>query len=122
MRIARNLDLIVLTLALPVFVAAGWPILGWLTGTLAWVAQRALRDFLAYKAKNADDPRAIVGYMAGSLVGRGWLVAIIIFGMYLASGQKDDVGLAGSVLFVLVFTLYFTVAMILRPFEEGKGL
>lgn len=122
MRIARNLDLIVLALALPVFIAAGWPILGWVTGALAWVSQRVLRDYLAYKAKHTDDARAIVGYMAGSLVGRGWLVAIIIFGMYLVSGQDDEVGLGGSVLFVLVFTLYFTVAMILRPFEEGKGL
>jgi hypothetical protein len=122
MRIARNLDLIFLLLTLPIFIAAGWPILGWITGTGAWVAQRALRDFLAYRAKNSEDPRAIVGYMAGSLVGRGWLMAIIIFGVYLASGQDDAVGLGASVLFVAVFTLYFTVAMILRPFEEGKGL
>jgi hypothetical protein len=122
MRIARNLDLILLAVTLPIFVAAGWPILGWITGAGAWVAQRGLRDFLAYRAKNSDDPRAIVGYMAGSLVGRGWLMAIIIFGVYLASGQDDAVGLSASVLFISVFTLYFTVAMILRPFEEGKGL
>jgi hypothetical protein len=122
MRIARNLDLILLAVALPLFLAAGWPLLGWVTGAGAWLVQRGFRDFLAYRAGKADDPRAIVGYMAGSLVGRGWLVAIIIFGVYLASGQKDDVGLSGSVLFIAVFTLYFTVAMILRPFEEGKGL
>jgi hypothetical protein len=122
MRIARNLDLILLLLTLPIFVAAGWPILGWITGAGAWVAQRVLRDFLAYRARNSDDARAIVGYMAGSLVGRGWLMAIIIFGVYLASGQDDAVGLSASVLFIAVFTLYFTVAMILRPFEEGKGL
>jgi hypothetical protein len=60
--------------------------------------------------------------MAGSLIGRGWLVALTIFGVYLASGQDDDVGLSASVLFLAVFTLYFTVAMILKPFEDGKAI
>jgi hypothetical protein len=122
MRIVRNLDLIVLALTLPVFIAAGWPLLGWATGTAAWLLQRALRDFLAYRASKTEDARAIVGYMAGSLIGRGWLVALTIFGVYLASGQDDDVGLAASVLFLTVFTLYFTVAMILKPFEDGKAI
>ena len=123
MRIARNLDLVLLALTLPLFLATDWPLLGWLTATGAWLLQRALRDYLSYRAKNTDDPRSIVGYMAGSLIGRGWLVSLTIFGVYLASGQDDDVGLAASVLFIAVFTLYFTVSMIVRPFEEdGKGI
>lgn len=123
MRIARNLDLVLLAVTLPLFVAAGWPLLGWVTATGAWLIQRGLRDFLAYRAKNTDDPRSIVGYMAGSLIGRGWLVSLTIFGVYLASGQDDAVGLSASVLFIAVFTLYFTVQMIVRPFEtDGKGI
>ncbi|MEA2479708.1 MAG: hypothetical protein QOJ07_1630 [Thermoleophilaceae bacterium] len=110
-----------LVVALGLFLAAGFPIAGWITATVAWLLQRGLRDYLAHRAANTDDPRSIVGYMAGSLIGRGWLVGLTIFGGYLASGQKDPVGLSAAVLFIAVFTLYFTVAMILRPFEQPGG-
>ena len=119
-RIARNVDLIVLALALPLFLAAGWPILGWVTATGAWLAQRLLRDFLAARAKKAEDPRSIVGYMAGSLIGRGWLCAIIIFTVGFVT--EDAVGLGAAVLFIATFTFYFTVSMILKPFEDGVGI
>jgi hypothetical protein len=120
MRIARNVDLIVLALALPLFLAAGWPILGWVTGAGAWLVQRVVRDFLAARARKADDPRSIVGYMAGSLIGRGWLCAIIIFGVGFAT--EDAVGLGAAVLFVATFTFYLTVSLILRPFEDGEAI
>jgi hypothetical protein len=120
MRIARNVDLIVLALALPLFLAAGWPILGWITGAGAWLVQRVVRDFLAARARKADDPRSIVGYMAGSLIGRGWLCAIIIFGVGFAT--EDAVGLGAAVLFVATFTFYLTVSLILRPFEDGEAI
>jgi hypothetical protein len=120
MRIARNVDLIVLALALPLFLAAGWPMLGWATGAGAWLVQRVLRDFLAGRARKADDPRSIVGYMAGSLIGRGWLCAIIIFGVGFAT--EDAVGLGAAVLFVATFTFYLTVSLITRPFENGETI
>ena len=40
LRILRNLDLIVLAVALPVFIAAELPLLGWAAATVAWVASR----------------------------------------------------------------------------------
>jgi len=115
MRIARNIDLIFLALALAVFLALGLPVLGWVTGAGAWVAQRLLRDFLTSRARKADDPREMVGYMAGSMIARGWIVALIIFGIGLAT--SDDVGLSAAVLFVLTFTFYLSVSMITRPFD-----
>ena len=115
MRIARNIDLIFLALALGVFLALGLPILGWVTGAGAWVAQRLLRDFLTARARKAEDPREMVGYLAGSMIGRGWLCALIIFGVGLAT--EDDVGLSAAVLFVMTFTFYLTVSMITRPFD-----
>ena len=68
MRIARNIDLVVLVLALGLFLAAGLPILGWVTGAGAWIAQRIVRDFMNARARKTDDPRALVGYLAGSMI------------------------------------------------------
>ena len=115
MRIARNVDVIFLALALVFFLALGLPILGWVTGAGAWLAQRLLRDVLSARARKAEDPREMVGYLAGSMIGRGWLCALIIFGVGLAT--EDDVGLSAAVLFVLTFTFYLTVSMITRPFD-----
>jgi hypothetical protein len=115
MRIARNVDLIFLALALGIFLALGLPILGWATAAGAWVAQRLLRDFLSGRAKKAEDPREMVGYLAGSMIARGWICALIIFGVGIAT--EDEVGLSAAVLFVMTFTFYLSVSMITRPFD-----
>jgi hypothetical protein len=120
MRIARNADLILLAVALPLFLVTGLPLLGWATATAAWVLQRLLRDFLAKRARNAEDPRSIVGYMTGSLIGRGWLCSLIIFGVGFAT--EDEVGLSAALLFIATFTLYLTITMIVRPFESGEPI
>ena len=54
--------------------------------------------------------------MAGSMIGRGWLVAAAIFIVGVADSSKA--GLSAAVLTIALFTVYFTVNMILRPFEQ----
>ncbi|HEX7300784.1 MAG TPA: hypothetical protein VF257_17425 [Solirubrobacteraceae bacterium] len=113
----RYLDIVLLVLALPVFLAAGLPMLGYVAGALAWLVQRALQIVLNRKAMAADDPRKVAGIAAGSMIGRGWLVALTIF----AAGLEDnEAGLAAAVLVIVLFTAYFTVSMVLRPFEKPE--
>jgi hypothetical protein len=114
----RYLDLVLLALALPVFLLGGLPMLGYAAGAAAWLVQRGVQLGLNRKAAAADDPRAVVGIAAGSMIGRGWLVALTIF----AAGLKDeDAGLAAAVLVIVLFTAYFTVSMIMRPFETDTS-
>ena len=114
----RYLDLVLLALALPVFLAASFPMLGWAAGAVAWLAQRAIQLVVERKARATDDPRRVAGLMASSMIGRGWLAALIIFG---AGMIENDAGLAAAVLVVVLFTAYFTVNLIMRPFE-AKGI
>ena len=123
MALVRQLDLVLLALALPLFIAAGWPLLGYAAGAFAWLAQKGLKHWLDRKAVAADTPKAFVGIATGSMIGRGWLVAITIFAAGVGSGD-DAVGLGAAVLVISLFTVYFTVALILRPFEtapEDRG-
>jgi len=114
----RYLDLVLLVLALPVFILGGLPMLGYVAGAAAWLVQRGLQVFLNRKAVAADDPRVTVGIAAGSMIGRAWLVALTIF----AAGLKDDdAGLAAAVLVIVLFTAYFTVSMIMRPFQQDHS-
>ncbi|MDX6686827.1 MAG: hypothetical protein QOF26_4261 [Baekduia sp.] len=120
--VLRQLDLVLLALALPIFLIAGWPLLGYAAGAVAWIVQRVIAELLGRRAAASDDPRTVVGLTAGSMIGRGWLVALTIFGAYLLAGSKDAVGLAAAVLVVVLFTAYFTVSLIFRPFENHREL
>src|SRR3954453_15928633 len=114
----RYLDLVILVLALPVFLLGGLPMLGYAAGAGAWLVRRAIQIALYRKTAASDDPRTVVGIAAGSMIGRGWLVALTIF----AAGLVDeDAGLAAAVLVILLFTAYFTVSMIMRPFETDTS-
>ena len=118
MTAVRYLDIVLLALALPVFLAAGLPMLGWAAAAVAWLAQRALQLWLNRRAAASDDPRTVVGIAAGSMIGRGWLVALTIF----AAGLSDeDAGLAAALLVIVLFTAYFTVSMIMRPFQTPNS-
>jgi hypothetical protein len=113
----RYIDLVLLALALPVFLAGDLPMLGYAAGAAAWIVQRAIQLATNRKAAAADDPRKVVAIAAGSMIGRGWLVALTIF----AAGLEDnDAGLAAAVLVIVLFTAYFTVSMIMRPFEKPE--
>jgi hypothetical protein len=114
----RQLDLVLLAVALPLFIALGLPLLGWGTGAGAWLLQKGLQTYLARKARASDDPRTVVGLTAGGMIARGWLVALVILGVGL---HHNSAGLAAAVLVMILFTAYFTVGMLMRPFQQAKG-
>jgi hypothetical protein len=116
LRIARNVDLVVLALAVPLFLATGISFAGWAIGAGAWVIQRAVKVAATRRARASDDPRTTVGLMAGSMIVRGWIVAGIIFGVGIAT--SDEAGLSGALLFIATFTIWFTASLIARPLEE----
>jgi hypothetical protein len=116
--VLRYLDFIVLAIALPVFIVAGWPMLGYAVGGGIWIIQRGLQAWLTRKAETKDDVKTSVGILAGSIVGRGWLVALTIFAVGV---NNNDAGLAAAVLVIALFTVYFTVNMIIRPIENAAA-
>jgi hypothetical protein len=116
MAFLRYFDLVIAALALPLFLLTDLPLAGWIAGAGTYAAQRAIGELTARRAAASDDARTTVGLMAGSMIGRGWLVALTIFAVGLTVG--DDAGLSAAVLFIALFTVYFTMQMILRPFEK----
>lgn len=115
LRMLRYLDLFVLALALPVFVAADLPLLGWAGAAFGWIVQRILNAAIMRRARDAGDPRTVAGLMTGSMIARGWIVAGSIFVVGL---NEREAGLAAAILAIILFTFYFSAQMITRPFEE----
>ena len=117
-RLLGYLDIWLLLCALPIFIGANLPILGWIGGTAAYVVQRLLNEALKRSAEKSDDLPGFMGVMVGGVIARGFFVAIAIFGVGLINGNA---GAAAGILFLAAFTMYFTMSLILRPYSAGKG-
>lgn len=113
----RYLDLAVLGLALPLFVLAHLPMLGYGAVAAAWLAQRGIQVLAARRAAATGDRRAAIGVLGGTMVARIWLLG----GSVLAAGLVErEAGLAGAVLAGALFTVFFCTLLIVKPLEEAR--
>jgi hypothetical protein len=116
LRAVRYLDFVVLALALPIFVAAGLPLLGWAGATAAWLLQRGAQSALARRAAASRNPHTAAGVLSASLLGRLWFLVLAVLGVGLIDREA---GLAAAVLTAIVFQAWFTAFMLGRGTEGG---
>jgi hypothetical protein len=117
LRALRVLDLAVLALALPVFIAAGWPLFAWAGVTAIWIAQRVAQALIERRARSSTNPRTMVGLMSISLMGRIWFMMFAV----LAIGLIDrGSGLPAAVLTAVTFQAWFTGFMVSKGMENGS--
>jgi hypothetical protein len=112
----RVLDLALLLIALPIFLFAPIPFLGWVVGAAVWLAWRGIGAWADRKAAASSDPRVVVGLETGSMIGRGWLLGLSLLAAGLIFGS--DVGLSAALLAFALFTVFFTTKLIVRPFDQ----
>jgi succinate-acetate transporter protein len=101
----RYADLVLLALALPVFLLAGLPMLGYAVVAAAWLVQRAVlfaADRRVAASLAAGERRTAVGVTAASALGRVWFVVICVL-LVGVLGERED-GLAAAVLAAILFT------------------
>src|SRR3712207_2084808 len=104
--VLRLLDLILLVLALPVFVAAAWPLLGYAVAAAAWVAQRLVLAYTQARTARslaAGDRRDAFKTTAISGLGRVWLVSVAALLVGLIAERED--GLAAALLLTVLFSV-----------------
>jgi hypothetical protein len=106
-----------LALALPAFLIAGWPLLGYGATAAAWLVTRAIQEFATRRALSTGDRRALMGAIAGTMMGRIWLVGLAVLGAGLA---EREAGLAAGVFAAVLFTVYLSMTLIVRPLEEAS--
>ena len=106
----------VIALALPVFVAAGWPLAGWLIGGVLWAASRLLAAVLTRLSPGAGN------LAAGGVVGFGMsfrALAVMVVVIVLAATDAR-LALAALLLYALAYTLELGVSLALY-FGGGTG-
>jgi hypothetical protein len=121
----RYADLALLALALPAFVVAGWPLVGYAAIAAAWLAQHVILLVAQRRSTAAalrGDRRAALGIFAAATLGRVWLVTATILAVGLV-GERQD-GLAAAVLAVALVTVHLVakvLARLLEPREAGRA-
>jgi hypothetical protein len=119
----RYPDLALLALALPVFVLADWPLLGYAVIAGAWLLQHAMlawADRASVAALAEGNRNRAMGIVGGITLGRVWLVATAILLVGLL-GERED-GLAAAVLALVLVTLHLgSLALTKLFFAEGSN-
>ncbi len=97
--VLRYADLALLAAALPVFLLAGLPMIGYAVAAAAWLVQRgiqALADRRVKTALLAGRRQNAMGVLAATTLGRVWLVALAILLVGKLAERED--GLAAALL------------------------
>ncbi len=118
LRVVRNFDLAILAVALPVFALADFPLLGYAAAAVGWLAQRGIRALLTRRARSSQDLRTVASLMTVSMIGRAWLMALLVFG---AGMVEREAGLAAALLVIVLFTAFFSSQFAVRPYDRGTA-
>jgi hypothetical protein len=122
----RYADLVLLAVALPVFVVAGLPMLGYAAAAAAWLAQHGvlvLAQRRAAEALRRGDRRVALGSIAAATLGRVWIVTLAILLVGLLAERED--GLAAAVLSLVLVTAHFAslgLTRLLYPGSDPSGV
>ena len=97
----------VIALALPVFVAAGWPLAGWMIGAVLWTASRGLALLLT-RLGPGDGNLAASGVVGFGMIFRALAVMVVVVALAASDAR---LALAVVVLYALAYTLELGTAL-----------
>ncbi|MGN6276162.1 MAG: hypothetical protein ACTHNP_09590 [Solirubrobacterales bacterium] len=121
----KYVDLLALAAALAVFLLGGFPLLGYGVAAAAWLGQRGIQVLANRRMKQelaAGNRQKAMGFIAGSTLGRVWLMATSVLLVGIAERQS---GLAAAVLLAALFTISFAAQGLAHLFDdqpEGQGI
>jgi hypothetical protein len=98
---------LVLVLALPIFLVAGWNVSGWALGVLLWVAVRAV-SLLLDRVKGAGENAAASGLVAFGLMFKALAVLIVLVAV---ASSHPHTAAAAAVVFGLAYTVELALSL-----------
>jgi hypothetical protein len=105
MEILRNIDLLVLLVALPVFIVVDAPLVAWAVTGAAWIVGRIGMEAAARKRRRAlaaANRNAALGVTAMAVMGRVWMLALAILLVGLL--DEREAGLAAALFALALVT------------------
>jgi hypothetical protein len=117
----KYVDLIALAAALAIFLLGGFPLLGYAAAAAVWLAQRGLQMLAQRRMREhlaAGNRQKAMGIVAGTTLGRVWLMATAVLLVGLAERES---GLAAAVLLAALFTISFAAQGLSHLLEQPEG-
>lgn len=108
---------LVIALALPVFVAAGWPLKGWVLAATLWVAGQAFAWLLTRLPLDAGNLAA--AGMRG--IGTSFRAMAIGIPLVVVAVADERVGIAAALLYAFAFTVELAVSLVTYFGSEARA-
>ena len=121
----KYVDLLALLAALAIFLLGGFPLLGFAVAATVWLVQRGVQMLAQRRMKQelaAGNRQKAMGIVAGSALGRVWLMATAVL---LVGVAERESGLAAAILLLALFTISFAAQGLAHLFDdqpEGQGV
>jgi hypothetical protein len=110
--LARYLDVVLVIASAPFILLAGMPRLGYLLGAGGWIVIRFGVEFIKRRAWNATDTRTRAILHTTAILGRVWLVALVILAARFGGNTKD--GITAAVVVLAAFTVELAMSFVMR--------
>jgi hypothetical protein len=91
---------LVIALALPLFLVAGWPLAGWAVAAVLWIGTQALGLLLA-RVKPSPNNIAASGALAFGMMARLLIVLVVLLAL---AASNRDAGLAAALTYGAAYT------------------
>ena len=99
---------VVIVLALPVFLAAGWPLAGWGLAAVLWLAAQVLSLVLT-RLRPGEGNLAASGVVGISMMFRAVAVGVVVIAV---AATDPEVGISAALLYALAYTLEFALSLV----------
>jgi hypothetical protein len=98
---------LVIALALPLFVVAGWRLAGWAIAAVLWIGVQAF-GLLLTRIRPSTDNLAASGVLAFGMMGRALAVLFVLVAVAASDGR---LALAAALLYALAYTAELVVSV-----------
>jgi hypothetical protein len=99
---------VVIALALPVFLAAGWPLAGWALGAVLWLAAQAL-SLLLTRLRPGSGNLAASGVVGISMMFRAVSVGVVVIAV---AATDPALAVSAALVYALAYTLELALSLL----------
>ena len=98
---------LVIALALPIFLVAGWSIAGWVIGAVLWIGMRLL-GLLVSRMRGSVNELAGSGMLAFGLMFKSLAVLVVLIAV---AASNPHTALGATIVFALAYTAEFGLSL-----------
>jgi hypothetical protein len=99
---------LVVALALPVFLLAGWRVTGWALGAVLWAGSQAFGLLLA-RLRTGGGNLAASGVVAFGMMFRAIAVMVVVFAVAVSDAS---LGVAAALVYALAYTVELSLSLV----------